>query len=333
MTLTRAAVVSLVFFAATGARAADDQANVAAQALFDEAKQLIKKGDWAAACPKLAESERLDPGVGTLLNLAECYDHVGKTARAWATFREAEAMALHQNQQPRAQYAQSRAVALEGKLVRITIEVPEQARVPGLRVTRDEDPVNEPLWGTAVPVDPGEHVVVASAPGYKTFSTHVLVSRDPVVVRLTPLEAEPAPPTPPPPPVEPSPPITTPVISLGPTLQGEANKPATTATPSGSGLRTAGFVVGGVGVASVGVMSLFGVLAIDRDNASRAAGCNSNTCPTPGALDLTRQAESFALVANVALIAAAVCLTVGITFIAVGSPSRVAQALTSPVRF
>src|SRR5678815_2674366 len=79
------------------------------RALFDDAKRLMASGRAAEACPKLAESQRLDPGVGTLLNLGDCYDQTGKPSRAWATFREAEAAALREGQSDRVRYAKRRA--------------------------------------------------------------------------------------------------------------------------------------------------------------------------------------------------------------------------------
>lgn len=294
---------------------------VAAQALFDEAKELMRKGDWATACPKLAESERLDPGVGTLLNLGECYEHVGKTARAWAIYREAEAMAAHEGQPARSRWAGSQAAQLEGKLVRLTIRVPEAARVPGLEVSRDHETVNEPLWGSAVPVDPGDHVVEARAPGFKTFTAHVTASHDPVVVDIAPLEAEPPAPAPPPPPVVESAPPPPPPKTESLTLV--APQPA----PSGGPMRTSGFVLGGVGVAGLGLGALFGVLAMDRDNAARGAGCSSTTCPTQGGLDLTHDAMGFATAANVTFVVSTVLLATGVVFVLVAPHAPAARAV------
>jgi hypothetical protein len=92
----RLGVVAAAILAPLCASAQTDP--VAAQALFDEAKRLMASGNNAAACPKLAESQRLDPGVGTLLNLGECYVKIDKLSRAWTTFLEAEAVALREGQ-------------------------------------------------------------------------------------------------------------------------------------------------------------------------------------------------------------------------------------------
>src|SRR5450432_2466634 len=64
-----------------------------AQSLFEQGKQLMQAGRYADACPKLEESQRLDPGGGTMLNLALCYEDEGKISTAWADFKEALSMA------------------------------------------------------------------------------------------------------------------------------------------------------------------------------------------------------------------------------------------------
>ena len=54
---------------------------VAAEALFDEGRNLVAAGKIAEACPKFADSQRLDPSPSTLLNLASCWEKLGRTAR------------------------------------------------------------------------------------------------------------------------------------------------------------------------------------------------------------------------------------------------------------
>ena len=64
-----------------------------ADALFQEGRRLLDAGDATAACPKFEESQRLDPGLGTLLNLADCYERTSRLALALAPFRRAEGQA------------------------------------------------------------------------------------------------------------------------------------------------------------------------------------------------------------------------------------------------
>jgi len=294
---------------------------VTAQALFDDAKRLMTSGRAAEACPKLAESQRLDPGVGTLLNLGDCYDQIGKPSRAWATFREAEAAAQHEGQGDRARYAKRRAQETEAKLVRLTVEVPVEAREPSLEVLRDGEMLREPLWGSPVPVDPGDHVIEARAVGYKPFTTHVTASHDPIIVRIAALERDPTPVIEPlPPAVDTTPPVTFESIP----------KPILPPPPPSTTLRSVGFITGATGLIGVGVGALFGVLAIDRDNAARAAGCDATTCPTAGALGVSSDAKTFATASDIAFIAGGVFLVTGVVCLlaAPRSPAaRVARAM------
>src|SRR5688572_5284659 len=118
---TTALVATLGLFAAEPAPAQDASGKAAAEALFENGVQLMKAGRFADACPKLETSQRVDPGVGTLLYLAECYERLGRTASAWATFREAESLARASNQADRARTAQARAQKLEPELSYLTV--------------------------------------------------------------------------------------------------------------------------------------------------------------------------------------------------------------------
>src|SRR6185437_4688623 len=170
-----------------------------AEALFQQGKRSLEKGDSAAACPKLAESLRLDKATGTLLALAMCHESEGRLASAWAEYAEVVARAAAEGRTDREQAARRSVRALEPKLSTLTIEVPaEAAAVDGLRVERDGLSLAAPAWSTAVPVDPGRHVVTASAPGRRTWSISVQIGALAEGMRVAvPVLAPQAPATPP----------------------------------------------------------------------------------------------------------------------------------------
>jgi hypothetical protein len=154
---------------------ADGNDRVAAESLFQDGKRLMAAGNYAEACPKFETSQRLDPGVGTQLNLADCYEKSGKTASAWAMFLEAASGARAAGNSARDQAARDRANALAGRLARLTLNVPSAHALPGMVIKRDGVVVDRALWGTSVPVDPGARVVEVTAPGRKPWSTKVQV--------------------------------------------------------------------------------------------------------------------------------------------------------------
>lgn len=143
---------------------------------------LTEKGRYSEACPKLAESQALDPGIGTLYNLSDCYEHVGRTAAAWSGFTEAASLANAAGQADRAGEARRRAAALEPKLSKLQIVVPPTAAVAGLEVRRDDAVLLPADWGKDAPVDPGKHVVSASAPGRPPWTKEVMVDKEGKVV-------------------------------------------------------------------------------------------------------------------------------------------------------
>src|SRR5260221_14763601 len=116
-----------------GASAQDSKAR--AEALFQDGKALMVKGDYAQACPKLARSQQLDPAVGTLLNLALCYEHANKSASAWASYKQAAAAAHNAAQPDREKFAREHALSLEPKLGSINVKV--DSAVPGIEVRMD----------------------------------------------------------------------------------------------------------------------------------------------------------------------------------------------------
>src|SRR3954465_11558737 len=136
---TRIAVMAgAVGFAAisysSAARAGDTHEQQLAQALFDDARRLMEKKRYAEACPKLAESERLDPGGGTLLNLALCHEKEGKLATAQWEYNDALSLAIRDNRKDRQDIARAHLHLLQDRIPRLTVAVVPPADVAGLEV-------------------------------------------------------------------------------------------------------------------------------------------------------------------------------------------------------
>lgn len=134
-----------------------------AQALFDEARELMDKGDYAKACPLLERSEKLDPGGGTLLNLAICYEGAHRLATAYTTFNEALSIARKGSRKDREDIAVAHLDALAPKLPKLRVSLAEQDDT--VVVQLDDTVMGTAVLGVLTPVDPGPHHVRISAHG------------------------------------------------------------------------------------------------------------------------------------------------------------------------
>jgi hypothetical protein len=137
-----------------------------AETLFEQGRALMDAKSYAEACPKLAESQRLDPGGGTLLNLALCHELEGKTATAQTEFKEALGQAARDGRADREELAREHLAGLDKRLVRIVVSASAAASgaKPDVVITLDSSKLSPAAWGVAIAVDPGEHRVVAEAP-------------------------------------------------------------------------------------------------------------------------------------------------------------------------
>jgi serine/threonine-protein kinase len=282
----------------------------------------MRQNSFTDACPKLEESQRIDPAVGTLLYLGECYERVGKVASAWATFREAASLATNSNQPDRARVASSRAQDLEPKLSRLSVELaPEVAKLPGVVVKRNGQKIEPALYGTPLPVDPAEYTIEVSAPGYETWSTPIKVegggaSASVRVPQLMPAKDAPA-------------------TKPGAT---DAAKPAPDAAPVGSSdsggsstQRTLGLVVAGVGVVGLGVGSFFGVRAISRNSDAENHCPKGTLCQDDAGVSLTNQALKDARTSNIFFVAGGVLAATGVVLFLTGGSSRQEHVALVPV--
>jgi hypothetical protein len=279
--------------------AASDKA--AAEALFDRGLGLMREGKLEEACMQLERSQAIERGIGTMLYLAECYEKLGRTASAWAMFREAASAARAEGQPDRAKSGADRAAALAPRLSMLTIQVsPEAAAIPGFVLIRNDVPVGQGLWNVPVPVDPGDHILEAKAPGHLLWSGQITVGKeaDTVTVRVPVLEVDPN---------------AAVVVAASEPAAPDARAAPESQPPKDSWpvQRTIGIVVGSVGVVGLGVGGYFGARAMSEqktfDEDCNDAGCNSAEGP-----EAYENADQAATLANVFLIGGAALAVTGI---------------------
>jgi hypothetical protein len=145
-----------------------------AQEVFIAAMKLMGNKQYAEACSMLSRSLDLDPGMGTRFRLAECYEKLGRLASACDQYASVANAAALAGKPDREAYARKRSAALEPKVAKLTIVLPPTLlALPGLTITRDGTPMDRALWGTPVPIDPGDHVVTVMAPGKRPYEGKV----------------------------------------------------------------------------------------------------------------------------------------------------------------
>jgi len=236
-----------------GAQSKSGGNRAAAEALFNQGRDLMTATKFAEACPKFEASQQLDPGLGTMLNLAECYEKLGRTASAWAEYREAIPLARAAGSQARLDLATQRAQALQGRLSTLTIRATSDNSDAQLEVRRDGVALQAAELGSPIPVDPGEHVIEATAPGKHPWSSKVQVAGDAakVSVEIPKLQAASEPAS--------TPPASTPVVTTSP-----ESTPPPSDKPASSAQKLTGLVVGGAGVVGLGFGTFFGLQASSK---------------------------------------------------------------------
>jgi hypothetical protein len=231
---------------------------VRADALFKEGMQKYDQGQVAPACAAFNESLRLDPKLGTLLNLALCHEKQGKLATAWLEFNIGAAWATQVGQKERREYANGHAFTLEGKLSRVILHLPPSAEISTVEV--DGEPLPEPRWYEPLYLDPGEHTIAVGAPGKYRRTVKVSVPREPTaqLVAMPKLQ------------------------DADPSLDKNTDARAMDAAASDSSTRrTAGFIAGGVGAAGLILGGVFGAIAIGNRN-DMSAHCAGSVCDSVG---------------------------------------------------
>lgn len=300
--LRTAAALALALSTSLAAAAPSKQDVARADKLFKEAKSLMAAGKLAQACPKLEESQSLDPAPGTKYQLAVCYEGTGKPATALAFYTEIAELAKAGGYKDKEKVAREKAAAIEPRVPRIVIEVASSSRVSGLAITRDGAPVEEGMYNRPILVDPGQYTIEATAPGKRPFKSTVTVEGEgtkvSVPVRLQDLE------------------------DFG--KRDEIPKEPASGPSSFGPQRIAGTVVGVLGLGGVVLGTVAG---LDAKSAYDKAMGDPGLCPTKttcyaAGKKLVDTAQTDALISTVGFIGGGVLVAAGVVIIATGGPGK-----------
>jgi serine/threonine-protein kinase len=301
-------LVALALVAASAHAQPTDEARARADALFREGQDLLTAGQIPTACARLEESQRLDPKLGRLLNVAYCHEKLGRVATAWSEYNQAAALAVQTKQAERESFARKQASQLSQKLSFIRLDLasaPEvsQVTVDGASLTRDQ-------WTVPFPVDPGDHALTFAGARRKVRTQTVAVSTAGTTrIAVAPLEPEGSTPTPEASPARPA---------EQEALPSQPPQADPVAPPPARGSRVPGFVVGGVGVAALGVGVAFGVRAITLKSDADPQ-CPNRMCTQSG-LATIGDAKTAATISTIGLAVGAVGVGLG-TWLVLRVPS------------
>jgi hypothetical protein len=278
-----------------------------AEMLFDRGLTLMKQGRYGEACAELERSQQVEGGIGAMLYLAECYERLGRTASAWALFREAASAAGAEGQNDRAKQGTSHADKLEPQLSKLTIQVPSPS--PGLILLRNGQTVPRSVFGTTVPMDPGELRFEARALGYAPWTLTVELPANGAMLSVDVPALKPLPAAQ----VSPDETLESPTPQAPPGKPAELESVLTRApqpAPHHNVQGPLGAVLGGAGIIGLGVGAFFGARAIAKNHAAEEA-CPNRVCSSGPGRQLDDQAHSAASLSNVFVIGGAALLVTG----------------------
>ncbi len=281
------------------AHAQDTRDPAAAEELFRQGRAAADKKDYTAACAKFRESNRLDPAVGTVFNIADCEEKLGRLATSWTLFQEV-VQRLPASDDRRA-IAEKRAQKLEPRVPKLTIHLAHSDR-SDLVVHRDGVSLGSASLDTPLPVDPGDHTVIVEAPGTRAAEFHASIAEG----QSSTLE-----------------------VAIGEALPVGAN-PLQTPEPGPTQPtkpdHTAAYVVGGIGAAALVTGVVAGVLTLSKKSTVNS-DCVGKECSQAG-LDAAHAGKTLGVLTTVGLVTGAVGIGAA-TYLFVSAPSPIESSRSS----
>lgn len=290
----------------------------AAEALYVSGRKLVGEGNWAEGCEKFRASLELNPAVSTLVNIAKCSEHEGKLTQALVEYRRASQLnqdTLGEERKRKLELLVKESITgLEPRLARVQLVVAN--RPSGIEIKRDGLSLPIATIGETIPLDPGEHVFVVTAPGFRTEERKVVLKEGESQTIELPLVAEEKR-------IEKvTPPVDKPIVNK-PILDKPIEKDKPSGVPGWA------FVAGGVGLAALGGAIYFKLDQADAEeelikNCGVQLLCDPNGEYKP-AEDNARKNRSFGLFVGLGVLGAAGIGTAIFGFAQSGGPAKPKQ--------
>jgi hypothetical protein len=294
---------------------ASAQDSATAGALFEKGVADMEAGRFDSACPAIAESQRIDPHPGTLFTLAECHARWGKVASAVAQYQEYVDLVSRltadqqQRHQARVDIARAQLHKLKPSVPTLTLVLPAGAP-PGTVVTRNGEMLQGAALGLALPVDPGQYLIVTRVPGGTDRETRVALQLG--EQKRVALELSPA-----------TPPAVPLAAAAPPSSERDAQANTNPNAPErarGNGRKTAAYVAGGIGLTGVAVGTVTGVLVLGKKQTVND-NCVGSACNDTG-LAAATSGQHLATVSNVSFGIGIVGLAASAFMLLTGSPDQ-----------
>lgn len=300
-------VCTSIFVFASAAHA-DPATAKRADRLFKEGSDALSQSRYDEACPKLEESNRLEPAIGTEYNLAVCLELSHRSASARKLYKHVAQLAGKAGKQGLVKEATERATKLDATVPRLIVHVPTGVTISTVRL--DKDVLDRELLATTLELDPGSHTLQIVANGQEPFDK-TFESREGRTLEITAT-------------------FTSTKSATATTAPVAAPPPSRDASSDAFPWKWVGLGAAGVGVVGLGVGGYF---ALAAKNARDESGCRDDGhCSSVAAADRLRDAKSSADLSTVFVVAGATLVTAGLVVFFVaprGDASRPVEAAVS----
>jgi hypothetical protein len=258
-----------------------------AEQRFRRGQSLFQAGRVAEACREFEESQRLEPALGTLLNMANCHERLERLLLAMREFQEAASSAHSAGITDVESFARERASALAREIPSLEVRVDRATAPAGLSVRLESALIAPPEWGIPRPVEPGRYRIEASAPGRVSFQKELILARGAgrLIVQIPNL------------------------LEAAPATESDTSSDTTSELRFGP-RRVAAMVAGGVGVAGVVTGAIFGLRSMSKHDDAEEY-CKSGRCTDRRGVELSDQALSAGNVSTIAFAIGAAGLASG----------------------